>query len=118
MNYTSFELEPMGNNRVKSHYGRAYIRKYDDSDIYSLISYGTEVAAGKMATKDSEGVVFRIYDRMFEWCMNGWSATTAKHIESFVAFLGARSYSKKEWVALPYTTIQEVLDMANEKKSA
>lgn len=105
-----FKLEPMGNARVKSHYGKAKIRVYGNTGVYSLLSYGTEVAAGTKATADKTAEIFRIYSSEFDCTMGGWSATTARHLESFAAFLGGSYGNKKAWTSKPYTTIQAVLE--------
>lgn len=108
MNMREFKLEAM-NGKVKSHYGKAVVRVYGDTGLYSLLSYGTEVAAGTMATKDTPPVMYRIYDADFDDDYNGWSATTASHLESFSAFLGGGYKNKKQWTAKEYTTINDVL---------
>ena len=114
MNITEFKLEPMGNVRVKSLYGRAFVRVYGNTGLYSLISYGTEVAAGTMATADKAATLYRIYDEWFEEEKGGWSATTAKHLESFAAFLGTGYKGRKDWKGREYTTIAEVLNALTE----
>lgn len=108
INITEFNLEPMGVSQ-KSFYGKAKIRKYGESGVFSLISYGTEIAAGTMASATKKGTIHRIYDNMFDWAMGGWSATSAKHLKAFSTFLGIDSQSKKEWTAKEYTTIGKVL---------
>lgn len=108
MDTKEFKLDAM-NGKVKSHYGKAVVRVYGNTGLYSLLSYGTEVAAGTMATKESPAVMYRIYDWAFERSRNGWSATTASHLESFSAFLGGGYKNKKQWTAKEYTTIEEVL---------
>lgn len=108
MNTREFKLEAL-NGKVKSHYGKAVVRVYGNTGLYSLLSYGTEVAAGTMATKDTPAVMYRIYDGMFERNYSGWSATTASHLESFSAFLGGGYVNKKQWTAKEYTTIADVL---------
>ena len=105
-----FKLDPMGRARVKSHYGKAYVRVYGNTGVYSLLSYGTEVAAGTIATADKPAELFRIYDSRFDYLMGGWSSTTAKHLESFAAFLGGSYGNKKAWTDKPYTTIQAVIE--------
>lgn len=107
-----FKLEPMGGVRTKSHYGKAYVRMYGDSGVYSLISYGHEVAAGLMGTDGKAAEIFRIYDGTFDAVFGGWSATTARHLESFAAFIGGEYGGKAAWTAKPYTTIQAVMDYA------
>ena len=87
MDTKEFKLDAM-NGKVKSHYGKAVVRVYGNTGLYSLLSYGTEVAAGTMATKESPAVMYRIYDADFEEDYKGWSATTASRVESFSAFRG------------------------------
>ena len=112
MNITEFALEPMGNVRVKSLYGKAKVRVYGTTGIYSLISYGVEIAAGTMATADKAAELFRIYDSRFELEFGGWSNTSARHLESFAAFLGTTYGNKAKWTAREYTTIAKVLKLA------
>ena len=107
MDTKEFKLDAM-NGKVKSHYGKAVVRVYGNAGLYSLLSYGTEVAAGTMATKESPAVMYRIYDADFEEDYKGWSATTASHLESFSAFLGGGYKNKKQWTAKEYTTIEDV----------
>lgn len=104
-----FKLDAMGGVPVKSLYGRAVVRVYGNTGVYALKSYGTIVAAGTMATADKAAKIYRIYDAGFDYNYGGWSATTAKHLQSFAAFLGATYGGKKEWTAKPYTTMEEVL---------
>ena len=117
-----FELEAMGRVSVKSLYGRAKVRVYGNTGLYSLLSYGVEVAAGTMATRDKAATLYRIYDEEFEADRGGWSSTTAKHLESFAAFLGTTYGNKAQWKAREYTTIPEVLKAlegyTKEKKAA
>lgn len=110
MKIREFKLEPMGGVNTKSHYGKAMVRVYGNTGVYSLLSYGTEVAAGTMATTDKAAEIFRIYDSTFDFTMGGWSATTEKHLQSFAAFLGGSYGNKKAWTDKPYTTIQAVLE--------
>ncbi len=106
---SEFNLEPMGNVSVKSLYGRAKVRVYGKTGVYSLLSYGVEVAAGTMASEEKEASLYRIYNESFEASKGGWSSTTAKHLESFAAFLGTTYGNKKGWLAREYTTIAEVI---------
>ena len=57
--------------------------------------------------------IYRIYDRTFDEYFGGWSSTTAKHLESFAAFIGAEYGNKAKWTAKEYTTIKEVLKAAS-----
>ena len=103
-----FKLDAMGVS-VKSLYGRAKVRVYGNTGVYSLLSYGTEVAAGMMETDNRPAEMFRIYDSRFDFMFGGWSATTAKHLASFAAFLGCSYGGKKAWTDKQYTTIADVL---------
>ena len=103
-----FTLEAK-NVSVKSLNGRAKVRVYGNTGVYSLLSYGVEVAAGKYGT----GELYRIYDEDFENDKGGWSATTAKHLESFAAYMKATYGGKKAWTAKEYHTIDDVLAIAN-----
>lgn len=113
INTTEFKLEAMGNVSVKSLYGRATVRVYGETGVYGLVSYGTLIAAGTMATATEPAKLYRIYDAAFEYSYGGWSSTSAKHLESFAAFLGTSYGNKKSWTAKPYTTIDEVLKACN-----
>lgn len=108
MDTTTFKLEAM-NGKVKSHYGKALVKVYGNTGVYGLLSYGTLVAAGTMAANGNPAQMYRIYDADFENDYNGWSTTTASHLESFSAFLGGGYVNKKQWTAKEYTTIDEVL---------
>lgn len=114
METREFKLDAL-NGKVKSHYGKAVVRVYGNTGLYSLLSYGTEVAAGTMATKDAPATMYRIYDWAFERLFGGWSVTTARHLESFSAFLGGGYENKKQWTSKEYTTIDEVLKAVTAK---
>ena len=108
--YTStFKLEPMGRCSVKSHYGRAQVCVFGNTGVYGLLSYGYLVAAGTMANFGAPGQIFRIWCESFEYGYGGWSKTTAKHLESFAAFLGTEYGGKKSWTDKEYKTIEEVI---------
>lgn len=81
----TFDLVP--NNNRKSFYGKAKVTVIGNRAI--LKSYNTVVC--EINTKSG---TFTRY-----W--NGWSATTARHIDAFCAAFGLRGYCKKEWIALP-----------------
>ncbi len=105
MEIKEYKLEAIGNCGVKSHGGKARIREYIGTGVYSLISYDTEVAAGIKET----GEIFRLYAPTFDAVYGGWSATTARHLESFATFCGGTYNGKRSWVSKPYVTIEEVL---------
>lgn len=70
----------------KSYYGKANLC-YDENGV-TLFSYDTAVA-----WIDSNGIFHRLW--------NGYSRTTAKHINDFRLLYGLPTISKKEWEALP-----------------
>lgn len=73
------ELTPVQNQ--KSFYGKAKI--INNGDISKLLSYDTEVAEYNHNTN--------------KMTVNGWySATTAKHINSFLEYFGFERCNKKE----------------------
>lgn len=78
-----FELSPVDSR--KSFYGKAHC--IEDNGIYYLKSYETIVAS-----VDNDGVFHRHWD--------GYSATTARHLDSFLEYCGKRRMSKKEWDSL------------------
>ena len=79
-----YDLAPAG--RQKSYYGRAKVLNTDNGAY--LMSYNTIV----MYISDA-GDVVRLWD--------GWSATTAKHIDSFCRLNNVQSITKKEWLKMP-----------------
>lgn len=78
------------NRGQKSFYGKARLIKC--SDGLFLQSYETIVAM-----IDNNGQFHRLWD--------GYSATTAKHIEAFRRENGLHSISKKEWDKMPVMDI-------------
>ena len=85
MNRQLFELIPT--NSQKSFYGKAQVRITDDGVF--LYSYGTLVCS-----IDSLGVTHR------HW--SGYSATTMKHVNSFIAAYSVdRVGGEKWWESLP-----------------
>ena len=84
--YNTFDLIP--NNGRKSFYGKAKVTVIGNRAI--LKSYDTIVC--EINTKSG---AFKRY-----W--NGWSATTARHIDAFCTTFGkSRGLCKGEWLALP-----------------
>ena len=82
-----YELQPDSHDGRKSFYGKAKIAVVGNTR--ALKSYETIVAAVNEA-----GEVFRIW--------GGWSATTARHVDSFVrSETGKPGISKKEWLEMP-----------------
>lgn len=80
-----FELKPQYDGR-KSFYGKARVTQHS-GNLSVLTSYETEVAAVK------NGRPIRLWD--------GWSATTARHVNEFFRQYGFKALSKKEWLAMP-----------------
>ena len=78
-----FELRPTNNQ--KSFYGKAEVIEKDNGDI-ELKSYTTIVA--------------RIRNGKFERLWNGYSATTMKHINSFIDYFGIDGGGKSWWTSL------------------
>lgn len=78
-----FELRP--NNHQKSFYGKANVIEKDNGDI-ELKSYDTIVA--------------RIRNGQFERLWSGYSATTMKHINSFIDYFGVNGGGKAWWTSL------------------
>lgn len=78
------ELIPFDNH--KSFYGKAKMQKTLDG--ISLFSYGTQVC---LITNDGE----------FRRLWLGYSATTMRHINSFLRTNGYEGMSKKEWERIP-----------------
>jgi hypothetical protein len=81
----SFELTP--NDRHKSFYGKTTV--ISDGRHYWLRSYNTIVMR-----YDSDSNTFH---RLW-W---GWSATTARHVDAFLAYLRHHTISKSEWETMP-----------------
>ena len=78
-----FELIPTNNQ--KSFYSKAEVIEKDNGDI-ELKSYTTIVA--------------RIRNGKFERLWNGYSATTMKHINSFIDYFGIDGGGKSWWTSL------------------
>lgn len=78
-----YELKPIYDR--KSFYGKATVIEYDNGDI-ELQSYSTIVA--------------RIRDGKFERLWSGYSATTIRHINSFLRTFGISGGGKAWWTSL------------------
>ena len=72
----------------KSFYGKAKFVKYKNGFI-GCLSYDTIVCIYNPNTGE------------FYKTWNNWSATTAKHINSFLAMFGLPKLTKKQWFELP-----------------
>jgi hypothetical protein len=82
-----YELQPDSYDGRKSFNGKAHVEIVGNTR--ALKSYETIVAAVNEA-----GEVFRIW--------SGWSATTARHVNSFVrSETGKAGISKAEWQKMP-----------------
>ena len=79
-----FELKP---KYQKSFYGKAIVEEHSNGDKY-LVSYRTVVCM-----IDGSSAFHRYWD--------GYSATTAKHIDEFRRVYGMSGMSKKEWLYIP-----------------
>ena len=79
-----------GGNVQRSFYGKARIATYKNGRTFNtyLISYNTAVCM-----LDSAGRFIRLW--------NGYSATTAKHIERFMNRYGLHGVNKAEWLNMP-----------------
>lgn len=76
-----FDL-PVQNGTRKSFYGKAKVIEHDNGDI-SLISYST--------------LVCRIHNGKFEKLCDGYSATTMRHVNSFLLFYNLPGGGKSWW---------------------
>lgn len=84
---------PGAGRKQKSFYGKAIVENFDNNKI--LYSYGTRIL-----TINGKGQITK------NW--SGWSATTAKHINSFLYANNKKTLNKKEWEVLP---VGEILDI-------
>ena len=86
-NYVIFDL-PAVNANQKSFYGKAKIIKYAETDLIELKSYQT--------------IVCDVLDGVFftrRW--GGYSATTLRHVNSFLAYIGEDiRLTKSQWLRL------------------
>lgn len=83
---TVSELRPVKIQRTKSFYGKA--RVYDDGrGNRALVSYRTAVC-----WVDASGGFHKTWD--------GWSPTTARHVDEFRVQNGMGRIGKREWEAL------------------
>ena len=80
-----YELSPVADSR-KSYYGKARVVEWNGESI--LVSYETPVCK-----IDRDGRFVRLW--------NGYSATTMRHINSFLIFNGVNGGGKKWWMAQP-----------------
>ena len=85
MKYAKYELMPTSDNQ-KSYYGKATVSIINGWKV--LTSYTTEVCA-----IDPQGNFHRFW--------NGYSATTTRHINSFIVQNGIDGGGKKWWESLP-----------------
>ena len=79
-----FELKPIDGR--KSFYGKAIVNEMNGG--YSLRSYDTTACF-----TDGDGKIHKLWD--------GYSATTMRHINAFLAFVGVDGGGKEWWDALP-----------------
>lgn len=83
---TKYELTPQQHDGVKSFYKKAYVIETDDHETI-LQSYETQVI--KIT---ANGEIVRLWD--------GYSATTMRHVNSFLSLMGINNGGKKYWDAL------------------
>lgn len=107
---TTRKFEPWTSQ--KSFYGKAEVDTIvapDSAKVEVLYSYGTAVAALVM---DKQGgvEVFRLW--------GGYSATTAKHIQSFHIASGLDFGGKKAWDKKPTVSLAAVRDYARNTAAA
>ncbi len=96
-----YNLSPMGNDKAKSYYGTARVIEKENGEKV-LLSYDTEVCK---ITKSGEFV--RLWD--------GYSATTMRHVNSFLLLFDIAGGGKSWWEAqivhgpraVPVTTQEE-----------
>lgn len=84
--FTKYELQP--DDRHKSFYKKAYV--YETNEWYFLKSYETYVCG----VKKSDMTIYKIWD--------DYSATTMRHINAFLTYLGCSDGGKRWWDALEY----------------
>ena len=82
-----YELLP--NDNHKSFYGKAVVREFEHGSV--LMSYGTPVVA-----VDKSGKIHRLW--------SGYSATTMRHVNAFMANMNIPQGGKSWWTALPCET--------------
>ena len=82
----SYELTPMGNDKAKSYYGKARVIEQDNG-VKVLLSYDTEVC---IITRSGEFV--RLW--------GGYSATTMRHVNSFLELFNIAGGGKSWWDTL------------------
>ena len=97
MKYVITDLVPMDGH--KSFYGKAV--QIQRGRTYFLKSYNTIVCA-----ITPSGKVKRYW--------NGWSATTARHIDSFLQAHGLPRMNKAQWTAMPLSNVTR--DYYSERK--
>lgn len=84
--FTTYDLQPYDHH--KSFYKKAYV--FDTEDWYFLKSYETYVCG----VKKSNMTIYKIWD--------DYSATTMRHINAFLTYLGCPDGGKRWWDALEY----------------
>ena len=83
--FTEYELEPYDHH--KSFYKKAYV--LETNEWYFLKSYNTYVCG----VKKSDMTIYKMWD--------DYSATTMRHINAFLTYLGCPDGGKAWWNALP-----------------
>ena len=82
----TYELMSIYGKNKKSYYGKAIVIEDESGNLF-LQSYSTIVC----------GIVGRILKRFWD----GYSVTTAQHVNDFVMQNGFNGLSKKEWESIP-----------------
>lgn len=85
----NFYLSP--HTSQKSYYGKAIVKTVND-DQFILQSYSTDVC--KIVWYEGNAYFMKLWE--------GYSATTMKHINSFLRFFGFPYGGKTWWYNLPY----------------
>lgn len=91
---TGFKTYELVASKQKSYYGKAVVCELENG-VALLKSYGT-VVCGVL----QDGTVVRLWD--------GWSSTTAKHVNDFVKLFGGSAINKASWMKMEVDT--EVLE--------
>ena len=101
MNYSTATYKPLKPHSQKSYNGKAKVKTftYGKTRFDILLSYDTAVAAVVTTT---EKRVFRTW--------GGYTATTAKHLQSFHLLMGLKFGGKAEWEKLPVSAFSEMYE--------
>lgn len=95
--FNKYELQPYDHH--KSFYKKAYV--YDTNEWYFLKSYETYVCA----VRKSNMTIYKLWD--------DYSATTMRHINAFLTYLGCADGGKRWWDALPLEKPLKLSDISS-----